>query len=145
MIVRRCSIALTLLFAAGAWCQDAAKEKKMLEGKWVPMQAELAGQKLPEAQLKAISLDISDGTYTVRVGDVVDKGTLKIDPAAKPKSMDIVGTDGPNKGKTFLAIYEFNGDTLRICYDLAGKARPTEFATSKERPFFLAVYQRTKS
>ena len=99
MIVCRCSIALTLVLAAGAWCQDAAKEKKILEGKWVPLQAELAGQKLPEAQLKALSLDIADGAYTVKVGDVVDKGTLKIDPAAKPKAMDIVGTDGPNKAR----------------------------------------------
>jgi uncharacterized protein (TIGR03067 family) len=97
------------------------------------------------AQLKALSLDIADGAYTVKVGDVVDKGTLKIDPAAKPKAMDIIGTDGPNKGKTFLAIYELKGDTLRICYDLAGKARPTEFFTSKDRPFFLAIYQRAKS
>jgi uncharacterized protein (TIGR03067 family) len=145
MIVPRCSMALTLLFATGGWCQDAAKEKKMLEGKWLPMQAEHAGQKLPEAQLKSLSLDIADGTYTVKAGNVVDKGTLKIDPAAKPKAMDIVGTDGPNKGKTFLAIYEFKGDTLRICYDLDGKARPTEFVTSKDRPFFLAVYQRAKS
>ena len=55
MIVCRCSIALTLVFAAGAWCQDAAKEKKILEGKWVPMHAELAGQKLPGAVESALS------------------------------------------------------------------------------------------
>ena len=52
---------------------------------------------------------------------------------------------GPNKGKTFLAIYEIDGDTLRVCYDLAGKNRPTEFSTSKERPFFLVIYRRAKS
>ena len=48
------------------------------------------------------------------------------------------------KGKTILAIYEFKGDTLRICYDLAGKNRPTEFAATKENGCFLVVYQRAK-
>ena len=58
--------------------------------------------------------------------------------------MDIVGTDGPNKGKTILGIYELKEDTLRICYDLTGKGRPTEFVTKKDAPLFLVVYKRAK-
>ena len=41
--------------------------------------------------------------------------------------MTITGTEGPNHGRTFPAIYELKGDTLRICYDLSGAKRPTEF------------------
>ena len=44
-----------------------------------------------------------------------------------------------------LAIYELNGDTLRVCYDLTGKARPSEFKTRKGELLFLATYKRTKS
>ena len=55
--------------------------------------------------------------------------------------MDIFGADGPNKGKTILAIYELNGDTLRVCYDLTGKVRPTEFKTKKGELLFLAIYR----
>ncbi|MSQ96621.1 MAG: TIGR03067 domain-containing protein [Gemmataceae bacterium] len=141
-----CTICIfTLVIAPPALSQDAAAERKALEGKWTPMSAELAGAKLPESQLAAISLTIAaDGAYTVVVGKAVDKGTLKIDPAKKLKAMDIVGTDGPNKGKTILAIYEIEKDTLKICYDLGGKDRPTEFTSSKEKPFFLVVYQRAK-
>jgi uncharacterized protein (TIGR03067 family) len=58
--------------------------------------------------------------------------------------MDITGNEGPNKGKTFLAIYELKGDTLRICYDLSGQARPTEFKTKKDTRLFLVTYQREK-
>ena len=36
--------------------------------------------------------------------------------------MDITGTNGPNKGKTFLVIYELKGDELRVCYDLSGES-----------------------
>jgi hypothetical protein len=49
------------------------------------------------------------------------------------------------KGKTFLAIYELNGDTLRICYDLTGKVRLTEFKTRKGEPLFLATYKPAKT
>ena len=71
-------------------------------------------------------------------------GTVKLDPSAKPKAMDITGTEGPNKGKTILAIYELKDDTLRICYDLTGKGRPAEFMSKKDAPRFLVVYQRAK-
>jgi uncharacterized protein (TIGR03067 family) len=69
---------------------------------------------------------------------------VKIDTSKKPKTMDIIGAEGPNKGKTFLAIYELNGDTLRVCYNLGGKERPAEFKTTKDSLVFLATYQRAK-
>jgi hypothetical protein len=43
-----------------------------------------------------------------------------------------------------LAIFELEKDTLRVCYDLQGKERPTEFSSSKEKPYFLVTYKRTK-
>jgi uncharacterized protein (TIGR03067 family) len=92
-----------------------------------------------------MKLVVEGDKYNVTVGISVDLGAIRIDPAAKPKTMDIIGTEGPNKGKTFLAIYELNGDTLRICYDLTGKVRPTEFKTRKGEPLFLATYKRAKS
>ncbi len=135
----------TLLFAAAAWSQDAADERKFLQGTWLPTAAELSENPFDEATLKTIKLVLEGDKYTVAVGKSIDKGTTKIDPAAKPKTMDIIGTDGPNKGKTMLAIYELNGDTLRICYDLTGKVRPSEFKSKKGELLFLATYKRTKS
>jgi uncharacterized protein (TIGR03067 family) len=58
--------------------------------------------------------------------------------------MEITGTAGPNKGKTFSAIYELQGDTLKICYDLTGKARPTEFKSKAGTQLFLATYKKVK-
>jgi uncharacterized protein (TIGR03067 family) len=71
----------------------------------------------------------------------MDRGTCKLDPSAKPKALDITGTEGPNEGKTILAIYERDGDTLRVCYDLSGKDRPKEFKTSEGTPLFLVEYK----
>ena len=87
---------------------------------------------------------MKDGKYTVLVGEGRDEGTVKRDPAKTPKTMDITGTKGPNEGKTFLAIYESKGDELRVCYDLSGKSRPTEFATKPETQLFLVKYKRAK-
>ena len=78
------------------------------------------------------------------VGKKPDRGTVKLMPSAKPKALDITGTEGPNKGKTILAIYERKGDTLRICYELSGKGRPTEFKTEAGTQLFLVEYQRQK-
>jgi uncharacterized protein (TIGR03067 family) len=58
--------------------------------------------------------------------------------------MIITGTEGPNHGKTFPAIYELKGGTLRICYDLSGAKRPTEFKTSAGTQLYLVTYNRKK-
>ena len=139
-----CICIATILFAAAAWSQDAADERKLLQGVWLPTAAELSENPFDEATLKTMKLVLEGDKYTVTVGKAIDKGTTKIDPAAKPKTMDIIGAEGPNKGKTFLAIYELKGDTLRVCYDLTGKARPSEFKTKKGELLFLATYKRAK-
>ncbi len=72
------------------------------------------------------------------------KGQSSSNPGKLPKTMDIKGTKGPNKGKTFLTIYELKGDELKVCYDLSGKARPTEFATKPDTQLFLVTYRRAK-
>jgi uncharacterized protein (TIGR03067 family) len=70
---------------------------------------------------------------------------VKYFPDASPKAMEVTGTAGPNKGKTFPAIYELIGDTLTVCYDLSGKARPSEFKSKAGTHLFLATYKRVKS
>lgn len=134
----------TLLLTAAAWGQGAAEERKLLQGVWLPTAAELGESAFDEATLKSMKLVIDGDAYLVAVGKLLDKGTIKTDPAARPKTMDIIGSEGINKGKTFLAIYELSGDNLRICYDLSGTARPTEFKTQKGKLLFLATYKRTK-
>jgi uncharacterized protein (TIGR03067 family) len=138
-------IALTLVLSFScAASSGAAKDDDAIQGTWLPSSAELGGNKFPDEVRRSITLVIKDGKYTVTVGKAPDEGTMKLDPAAKPKAMDITGTEGPNKGKTFPAIYELDGDTLRICYDLSGKSRPTEFKSTEGTQLFLVTYKREK-
>ncbi len=134
----------TLVLFLLAARSGAPGDRDTVQGTWLPSAAELGGKMLPDEVRMTIKLVIKDDKYTVTVGKQVDQGTVKRNLAAKPKEMDITGTEGPNKGKTILAIYEQNGDTLRICYDLSGKNRPTEFKTREGTQLFLVTYQREK-
>ncbi len=136
-------LTLVLTFSLAARSDDA-KDGDTIEGTWLPSTAEFAGKMFPDEVRKTIKLVVKDDKYTATVGKKVDQGTLKLNPAAKPKEMDITGTDGPNKGKTILTIYERDGDMLRICYDLSGKARPTEFKTKEGTQLFFVVYKLEK-
>ena len=133
-------------FASGRSDDDA----KAVEGTWIPVRAELAGQPMPDAVLKTISMTLGDGKYAVLVGDHPDNGTYTLDSCTDPKSITVTGTEGPNQGKTFPAIYELGkdengGGTLRICYDLSGQKRPTEFKTVAATKLYLVTYGRKKS
>jgi uncharacterized protein (TIGR03067 family) len=132
------AVAVTMIACA----TDSLDDPKAIQGKWIPTQAELAGQPMPDDVLKAISLKLENGKYEVFVGEHPDRGTYTIDAGTKPKSMSVTGTEGPNQGKTFPAIYELDGDTLRICYDLSGASRPTEFKSVAGTKLYLVTYKR---
>jgi uncharacterized protein (TIGR03067 family) len=127
-----------------AWSGAGAQDAKQIQGTWVPLSAELGGKALPDDVRKSIKLVLKADTYVVTAGKEPDEGKCKIDPTKTPKTLDITGTKGPNMGKTFPCIYELNGDTLRVCYDLSGKARPTEFKTTEGSMLFLVTYRREK-
>jgi len=122
----------------------ATLDAQDVDGIWKPVAAELAGEQWPKQVLDTMKLILKDDKYTVQVGEQSDEGAVKRDPSKSPKTMDITGTKGPNQGKTFLVIYELKGDELRVCYDLSGKSRPTEFATKPATQLFLVTYRRAK-
>jgi uncharacterized protein (TIGR03067 family) len=141
----RSFVALLVLLSLASFARsDDKTDNQALQGTWLPATAELGGNKFPDEVLKTIKLVIKDDKYTVTVGTQTDQGTVKLESSAKPKAMTITGTDGPNKGKTIPAIYEQNGDTLRVCYNLAGPDRPTAFETKAGTQQFLVTYKREK-
>lgn len=157
MLYKLCAVVLfTVCFASSDAAADEPKagatpipreraDPGIIEGVWQPTMAELGGKKLPDEVRSSITLEVKEREYTVTSGTTVDRGTFKLDLSTTPKSLDIIGGEGPNKGKTFLAIFEREGDTLRVCYDLSGKTRPTEFKTTEGSLLFLVEYKRKRS
>jgi uncharacterized protein (TIGR03067 family) len=143
------ALLLTALVQSG-WSADspaATGDLKALNGLWVPTTAVMGGKPYSDDACKAIHAVFHNGKYAVKVGDQTDKGTFTVDESKDPKTLTIVGTSGPNKDKTIPAIYELDKDTLKVCYDLSGKAAPAKFESAKDSKLFLVTYQRqaTKS
>ena len=116
-----------------------------LEGTWIPTRAELAGATVPPPVLSGMRLTVEGRRYTVQAGGNRDAGVLRLDPAAYPWAMDIIGTDGPNRGKTIPAIFQNDGAELKVCYDLEGIARPEQFKTEPNTRLFLVTYRRQEA
>jgi uncharacterized protein (TIGR03067 family) len=136
-------VAILLVESAVARGDDATKAEPKIEGTWRGSRAELGGKKMPDKVIASLTLTLKGGTYEA-VAESADRGTVRYDTSAEPRAMDIKGVEGPNKGKTYLAIYELKHDTLTICYDLSGASRPKEFKTQPGTRLFLVTYARVK-
>lgn len=127
--------------------EDAIKkDRKLMAGTWRVLSIERDGKKTTAEQLeKTRSIFSADGSAMVqREGKTIIKGNFKIDPTKKPKQSEATYTEGELKGKTVLGIYEVDGDSMRICYALPGKDRPTEFSSKEGSGHVLLVYKRDK-
>ena len=117
-----------------------------LNGTWLVKKAELAGKNFPMPP--TFELQISGAQYRAGVvasGAPSDRGKIVLfgdEFAGQAARMDVVGEDGPNKGKRYPAIYRFAGNAnnraLEICYDLSEKERPAEFV-SRDGTMLLRV------
>ncbi|HET6327609.1 MAG TPA: TIGR03067 domain-containing protein [Planctomycetaceae bacterium] len=143
--MKHCTVLIVLAIASTGFCADPkAPKADTMNGRWTPETAVMAGEAFPEEMRKSIHLTLSDGKYTVNIGDQVDEGTYKVDESKTPKTITIVGKKGPNEGKTILGIYELDKGTLKVCYDMSGKAFPAKFESKADSQLFLASYTRQK-
>jgi uncharacterized protein (TIGR03067 family) len=136
-----------LLIAAllvGAPAQDDKKDDEKIQGNWAVVSREFIGKKTPEAELKALRVTIKDGTITMDDGKKKEKIPYKLDPSKKPKAIDLANT-GIESKETTLAIYELDGDTLRICWsEKDPEHRATRFASDEDSGQTMIVLKREK-
>jgi uncharacterized protein (TIGR03067 family) len=124
---------------------DLEKEVKKFQGTWTIESSVTGGKELTADELKGFILTFEGDKHTLKKGDdVFQVGTQKIDPSKSPKTIDVTMTEGPNKGKVMLGIYEIDADTLKVCFDPQGKKRPTEFKSAADSENFVNVHKRVK-
>ena len=135
------------LTAAGDDKDKAIKEdRKEYEGTWQVVSLEVDGNKSAEEDAKKITvINDADGKWAIEVeGKVIARGTSEIDPTKKPRTVDLMVTEGDGKGQTALGIYEFGEDSRKVCLAPAGKARPAKFSSTAANGHVLAVLKRMK-
>ena len=123
---------------------DPKDELKKLEGTWTMVSGEKDGKSEAEKTIKAAKLVIKGDQHDVKIGDDIFKGTHKVDPSKKPKTIDATDTEGPFKGKTVYGIYELGADTFKVCFAKAGDDRPKEFSTKSGTGHILHVWKKEK-
>jgi len=134
-------------FTLQAQDSDAAKkELAKLEGEWNVEKVEAGGNGLTPDQLKELkSVTFKGNTFTSIAGAAKVEGTIKIDPARKPKTMDITLKAGADKDKVYKAIYSLEGDEMKMCGSELDKDRPKDFDVKDKKNHTLMVFKRAKS
>jgi uncharacterized protein (TIGR03067 family) len=140
-----CGLGLAASCALADDKADLEKEVRRFQGAWTIESSETGGKKLAISELKGLIVTFEGNKHTVKKGDeVIQVGTQKLDPSKSPKTIDVTMTDGPSKGMVMVGIYEFDGDTLKVCFDPQGKKRPTEFKSPAGSENFVNVHKRVK-
>ena len=135
--MKRYIFGFVVLSALGgvAFAEDkkANSEAKKLEGTWEVVFAEIMGKKIDAP--KGASIVFGKGMKVVMKdpGKLDQDGKYKIDASKSPKQLDLVFLNDGKHEQVMPAIYEVDGDTLRLGFSGEGPKgkRPTEFKGEK--------------
>jgi uncharacterized protein (TIGR03067 family) len=118
--------------------QSAAEPK----GLWTVKEIQCGGRVLRGPQVAALQVEFTGSKLIIRVGEESREAAYVLHESERPRQIDITPTTGPDAGKTFLGIYDFPGDTLRLCLRGRENLRPTEIASKLNSDLTLMVLQR---
>jgi uncharacterized protein (TIGR03067 family) len=120
------------------------EELKRFKATWRFVEIEVGGQKVPPKAFEKDTLVLKGKSFSSFVAGKLVHGEFKIDPLAKPKTIDIIFTEGPGKGHSQKGIYELEGDTQKLCIAMPDQPRPTEFVTKPDSDHIIEVLKREK-
>lgn len=149
--MKRCSLAVLmagLLLGAGI-AQDAPKgDHDKIQGTWKVISMETRenpGKKLPDDRIKDIRVVITKDKLVLKSQkdpkSEVPYKLDKLDPTKKPKWMDLLLVQEDGTGKATGAIYELDGNDLKLCIGDPSPMpkRPLDFEVAKRGLFFLVL------
>jgi uncharacterized protein (TIGR03067 family) len=104
-------------------------DQQRLQGVWQVLAVYAFGKKGPAEAIKGMTYTFTGDTLVIAPAEPGSNSefTITLDPAKKPKKIDLKIIKGPGKGETMVGIYDLDGDALEICF--ADKVRPTDFVT----------------
>ncbi len=137
-------LALASALAAPAPGADDMGDGQKLVGTWAAKSAIENGYPLTPEEVKSLRIVIS-GEEVVFKGKKDVPFRYKLDPASKPKQIDLTAQSEPLKGRISLGIYRLDGDKLQLCINnRTTKKRPTEFKSQPLDGMGVYVLERVK-
>lgn len=115
------------------------KDEEAIVGTWKFDKLD-GGDQAASDELSEMTFEFKGGKYTMSSrGETVNEGSYELDPEAKVKTMDFI-----EKKRTISAIYELDGDALKICYGKGpNSVRPTEMK-SDGKSILVITFKRVK-
>ncbi len=162
------SVAVTLDLGVSAQtrtsqqAQVLKREQQELEGTWATVSGEADAKALSDEQVAKANADFEvafkAGNFfliprpkAAQAPAHLMECACKIDPFGNPKTFDLTvlraeGDLRRYEGKKSLAIYELQGDTLKVCWTLfkGERERPIDFVTKSNSGLLIEVYRRQK-
>lgn len=114
---------------------------KRMQGSWLYVSQTIGGRSINEKDRGELWVNV-DGDLMAKSGNL--KYKIVLDLKTNPKGIDLVSHEHPS-GKTFIhkGIYEWDGETLRFCFDNTGTVRPKEFNSPAGKDnIYLSVLKR---
>ena|SRR6516162_6780189 len=108
--------------------KGGGKDKKAIQGTWTGSKGD-----------KKAQLTFEGNKFTFEFGGKSASGTFTIDPAKKPKQIDVTVTKGNDEtkkyeGKTSKGIYELNGGKLKwLASEPGAEDRPEAFPKEADK------------
>lgn len=136
-------LAVALSLGAGAGADAEKKEFARFAGTWSLSECKYDGTDHSKLKFKVVFKG-NEGTLegNASVSNEYSKIRFKLDPSAKPKTMDITIAAGSQTDATMQGIYELKDDELRICAKVFGTGRPKEFEAPDGSSTVLLVLKR---
>jgi uncharacterized protein (TIGR03067 family) len=139
------SIVAVLLLVCPVVAYQATGDLNKMAGTWEAKRYLADGKEWSPEELATMKLIIkSTGANELILGKEKLFGTYKLDESTSPKKIDITLTQGPDKGKKKLGIYDVKGDTLRFCVGPIGGERPKEFIGKPKADVWMEEWKRVK-
>jgi uncharacterized protein (TIGR03067 family) len=124
---------------------ESAGPTTELEGEWAMISGVMDGQPMPPQAVAEGRRFTRGDLTTLKFGpQTIFEARATLNRSATPAAIDYVHLEGMHAGKTQLGIFEYDGQTLKICSSTPGQKRPADFASVPGDRTTFTVWKRVK-
>jgi uncharacterized protein (TIGR03067 family) len=131
---------LLVALTANAGDDALKKEKAAFQGVWKIVSFETDQGKKDDLNDATLEFDKDGKNITFTKGGDTKKGTFTLNPAGKPKEIDIITDDN----KTIEGVYSLDKDKLKLCLNPGNDGRPTEVALKDGKKYILLTLEKSQ-